>query len=75
MTIKVDCHQVRAPEELAGDVNATLDFISRELFLAQVYGELGVEIIASPDVLPTLARAAGAYDGAELPAGFRLLEG
>lgn len=75
MTTIVDSHHVRAPEELAGDLTSALDFLAGEIFLANIYGNESVEIVAAPEVLPTLAEAAGAFDADELPDGFRLREG
>jgi len=75
MTTIISAHQVRAPEELAGDVMAALDFIGGEIAVATVYGLAGVEIIATPEVLPTLATAAAALDSADLPEQFHLVEG
>ncbi|WIM71077.1 hypothetical protein QP028_06750 [Corynebacterium suedekumii] len=75
MTTFISAHQVRAPEELAGDVMAALDFIGGEIAVATVYGLAGVEIIATPEVLPTLATAAAALDSADLPEQFHLVEG
>lgn len=74
-TITGQAHQVHAPAELAGDVTAALDFIGGEIFVAAVYGLDGVEIIATPEVLPTLATAAAAFDSADLPEHFHLVEG
>lgn len=54
---------------------AALDFIGGEIAVATVYGLAGVEIIATPEVLPTLATAAAALDSADLPEQFHLVEG
>ena len=74
-TIISQAHEVHAPADLAGDVAAAFDFIVGEIFVASVYGLDGVEIIATPEVLPTLATAAAAFDSADLPEHFHLVEG
>ncbi|WP_126268756.1 hypothetical protein [Corynebacterium alimapuense] len=75
MTTILDSYQVLAPENLRDDLSAAVDFVSTEIFIARIYDNTAVEIIASPEVLPILAEAAAAFDGDELPAGFRLREG
>lgn len=75
MTTIIDSHQVRAPEDLAGDLNASLDFLGREFFLAKIYNTEQVMILAGQSVLPTLAMAAAAFDAEEIPEDFQLREG
>lgn len=73
-TTVLDPLQVPAPEDIAGDDDAALDFLAGEFFLAKVYGNDDLEVTASPDSLPTLAIAAAAFDADDMPANFRLVE-
>lgn len=66
--------RVSAPVDLAGDTDAALDFLAGEFFLAKVYGNDDLEIVAPAEVLPCLATAAAAFDAADMPASFRLME-
>ncbi|QGU03486.1 hypothetical protein [Corynebacterium comes] len=66
--------RVPAPDDVAGDENAALDFLAGEFFLAKVYGNDDLEVTASAEALPTLAGAAAAFDVADMPANFRLIE-
>jgi hypothetical protein len=66
--------RISAPEEVVGDSDAALDFLAREFFLARVYGNDDLEVTATAESLPTLALAAAAFDAADMPANFRLVE-
>ncbi|MDO5668389.1 MAG: hypothetical protein Q4G50_00100 [Corynebacterium sp.] len=66
--------QVTAPLDLLGDSAATLDFLSVEFSLAKASGNKCLEIAASATLLPLLATAAGAFDAADMPEYFRLVE-
>ena len=66
--------QVPAPDNIAGDGNAALDFLTGEFFLAKVYGNEDLDVLASAESLPTLATAAAAFDSDDMPANFRLVE-
>jgi len=66
--------QVIAPADLLGDDAADLDFLASEFFLAKTYGNDSLEIAAPAELLPMLATAAGAFDAAEMPENFRLVE-
>ncbi|MCS5478191.1 hypothetical protein NYP18_00790 [Corynebacterium sp. YIM 101645] len=72
MTIEPLC--ITAPAEVAGDNDAALDFLAGEFFLAKVYGNDDLEVTATTEALPTLALAAAAFDAADMPANFRLVE-
>lgn len=73
-TLTIEPLRITAPEELAGDDDAALDFLAGEFFLAKVYGNDALEVTASAEVLPTLALAAGAFDAVDMPENFRLVE-
>ncbi len=66
--------KVIAPADLLGDDAAALDFLAGEFFLAKVYGNDSLEIAAPADLLPMLATAAAAFEAAEMPQDFRLVE-
>lgn len=66
--------RVSAPDDIAGDDSAALDFLAGEFFLSKVYGNEDLEVTASAAALPTLASAAAAFDAADMPANFRLVE-
>lgn len=63
--------RVHAPSDLTGD-EAALDFLAGEFFLAKVYGNHSLEVVAPADLLPALATAA--FDAADMPGNFRLVE-
>jgi len=65
--------RVHAPKDLNGD-EAALDFLAGEFFLAKVYGNHSLEVMARAEQLPLLATAAAAFDAADMPEDFRLVE-
>lgn len=66
--------RVTAPSDLEGDDGAARDFLAREFFLATVYGNDALEIVADSGLLPVLATAAASFDAADMPANLRLVE-
>ena len=65
--------RVHTPSDLTG-AEAALDFLAGEFFLAKVYGNHSLEVVAPAELLPALATAAGAFDAADMPGNFRLVE-
>ncbi|MFC6147090.1 hypothetical protein [Corynebacterium nasicanis] len=66
--------RVTAPAELLDDDSAALDFLAGEFLFARMNGADALDIVAATELLPTLALAAGAFDAAEMPANFRLVD-
>ena len=70
----ISSERIVAPADLLGDGTAALDFLAGEFRLAKKYGNDALEVAALAELLPLLATAAGAFDAAEMPENFRLVE-